>query len=94
MHKAIREGLEEGVDEVQANGARQLQEGWMHIHGAFLFCQFYLNSGGCHARTLVDERNVPPLNRIGDPDDIIASVRVQDGKVRLTAIDGGVNCDS
>ena len=37
LHKAIREGLEEGVDEVQANGARQLQEGWMHIHGASLY---------------------------------------------------------
>ncbi|KAF9647116.1 hypothetical protein BDM02DRAFT_3098675 [Thelephora ganbajun] len=59
LHKAIRKGLEEGVDDVQANGARQLREGWMHIH---------------------DERNIPPLGRIGDPDDIIASVRVQDGK--------------
>jgi len=59
LHKAIREGLEEGVDEVQTNGARQLQEGWMHIH---------------------DERNIPPSGRIGDPDDIIASVRVQGGK--------------
>ena len=26
-------------------------------------------------------RNVPALGRIGDPDDIIASVRVEDGKV-------------
>lgn len=30
-----------------------------------------------------DDRNLPPLNRIGDPDDILASVRVQGGKVRL-----------
>jgi hypothetical protein len=28
-----------------------------------------------------DERNVPPLNRMGDPDDILASVRVENGKV-------------
>ncbi|KAI0289958.1 hypothetical protein BC826DRAFT_1029189 [Russula brevipes] len=28
-----------------------------------------------------DERNIPALNRIGDPDDILASVRVQDGKI-------------
>jgi hypothetical protein len=28
-----------------------------------------------------DERNIPPLNRIGDPDDILASVRVENGKV-------------
>jgi len=28
-----------------------------------------------------DERNVPPLHRIGDPDDILASVRVENGKI-------------
>ncbi|OCH94570.1 hypothetical protein OBBRIDRAFT_789045 [Obba rivulosa] len=28
-----------------------------------------------------DGRNVPALGRIGDPDDIIASVRVEDGKI-------------
>jgi len=31
----------------------------------------------------IDERNIPPLNRIGDPDDILASVRVENGKVGL-----------
>jgi hypothetical protein len=30
-----------------------------------------------------DNRNVPALGRIGDPDDILASVRVEDGKVIL-----------
>jgi hypothetical protein len=30
----------------------------------------------------IDERNIPPLNRIGDPDDILASVRVENGKVK------------
>jgi len=28
-----------------------------------------------------DTRNVPPLNRVGDPDDIIGAVMVQDGKI-------------
>ncbi|GLB39867.1 hypothetical protein LshimejAT787_0703770 [Lyophyllum shimeji] len=60
LHKAVQEGLRKGVDDIQINGATQLQEGWMHIH---------------------DDRNIPPLGRIGDPDDIIASVRVQDGKI-------------
>ncbi|KAI9513407.1 hypothetical protein F5148DRAFT_1296873 [Russula earlei] len=60
LHEAISEGLAEGVDDVQAAGALQLGNGWMHIH---------------------DERNIPPLNRIGDPDDILASVRVEDGKI-------------
>ncbi|KAI0922686.1 hypothetical protein AcV5_009591 [Taiwanofungus camphoratus] len=28
-----------------------------------------------------DNRNIPALGRIGDPDDILASVRVEDGKI-------------
>ncbi|KAI9509999.1 hypothetical protein F5148DRAFT_977417, partial [Russula earlei] len=60
---AISEGLTEGVDDIQAAGALQLGNSWMHIH---------------------DERNIPPLNCIGDPDDILASVRVEDGKASLT----------
>ncbi|KAI0251847.1 hypothetical protein BJV78DRAFT_1125541 [Lactifluus subvellereus] len=62
LHEAISNGLAEAVDDIQAAGALQLGEGWMHIH---------------------DDRNIPPLNRIGDPDDILASVRVQDGKAGL-----------
>ncbi|KAI0827361.1 hypothetical protein BC628DRAFT_1318519 [Trametes gibbosa] len=60
LHRAIQGALTDGADEVQANGAIQLGEGWMHIH---------------------DGRNVPALGRIGDPDDIIASVRVEHGKI-------------
>lgn len=56
----------------------------MHIHGASL-CYGHphrlIRFGYFRAYTLPDERNIPPLGRIGDPDDIIASVRVQDGKV-------------
>lgn len=33
LHKAIKDGLTEEVDDIQINGALQLQEGWMHIHG-------------------------------------------------------------
>ena len=62
----------------------------MHIHGASL-CHHYprspwFDSGDCRAYTPLDERNIPPLGRIGDPDDIIASVRVQDGEVSFAAI--------
>ncbi|KAK0205105.1 hypothetical protein DFS33DRAFT_733203 [Desarmillaria ectypa] len=60
LHQAIQDGLRDGIDEVQQNGATQLQNGWMHIH---------------------DERNIPPLGRIGDPDDILASVLVENGKI-------------
>ncbi len=39
LHQAIQDGLREGVDEVQQNGATQLQNGWMHIHGVYSkFC--------------------------------------------------------
>ncbi|KAN0107752.1 hypothetical protein V8E52_009841, partial [Russula decolorans] len=37
-----------------------------------------LGNGWMHVH---DERNIPPLNRIGDPDDILASVRVENGKI-------------
>ncbi|KAF9467162.1 hypothetical protein BDZ94DRAFT_1249729 [Collybia nuda] len=60
LHKAVLDTLRDGSDEIQVNGALQLQQGWMHIH---------------------DERNVPALHRIGDPDDILASVLVQDSKI-------------
>jgi len=60
LHKAIKDGLTEEVDDIQINGALQLQEGWMHIH---------------------DTRNLPALGRIGDPDDILASVLVQGSKI-------------
>lgn len=32
---------------------------------------------------ITDQRNIPALGRIGDPDDIIASVRVEEGRVRF-----------
>lgn len=32
----------------------------------------------------LDDRNIPALGRIGDPDDIIASVLVEDGKVGIS----------
>ncbi|KAG6820215.1 hypothetical protein H0H93_003869 [Arthromyces matolae] len=60
LHDAIKSGLANGVDDIQINGALQLQDGWMHIH---------------------DDRNIPPLGRIGDPDDIIATVLVRDSKI-------------
>ena len=33
-----------------------------------------------------DDRNLPPLNRIGNPDDILAFIRVEGGKVHLSSI--------
>ncbi|KAJ7057020.1 hypothetical protein C8F01DRAFT_1153096 [Mycena amicta] len=38
-----------------------------------------LGSGWMH---IYDDRNIPALGRIGDPDDIIASVLVEDGKMQ------------
>jgi len=37
-----------------------------------------LGSGWLHIQ---DQRNIPALGRVGDPDDIIASVRVEEGKI-------------
>ncbi|VDB85169.1 unnamed protein product [Peniophora sp. CBMAI 1063] len=61
LHEGIKQGLAEGVDDIQIQGAIQLREGWMHIN---------------------DQRNVPALGRIGDPDDILGSVRVEEGKIK------------
>ncbi|KAI4526513.1 hypothetical protein K523DRAFT_232833 [Schizophyllum commune Tattone D] len=76
LHRAIREGLEQDVDEVQRNGALQLQAGWMHIHGEQITCY-----ASAPLPPRLYERNIPALGRIGDPDDIIASVLVEDGKI-------------
>ena len=38
------------------------------------------------AKPLEDNRNVPALGRIGDPDDILASVLVRDSKARLNFV--------
>jgi len=60
LHSAIKEGLKEGVDEIQKATAIQAMDGWMHIH---------------------DQRNIPALNRIGDPDDIIGTVLVENSEI-------------
>lgn len=33
MHRAIQDALRKDLDDIQRNGALQLQNGWMHIHG-------------------------------------------------------------
>ena len=79
MHEALQSGLKDDVDDIQRNGAIQTQQGWMHINGLF---QAALR---CTLRLIAttDDRNIPALGRIADPDDILASVRVEEGKVRL-----------
>jgi hypothetical protein len=82
LHKAMSEGLGEAVDDIQTAGALQLGDGWMHIHGKLGLETPRSRCSPIHRTTTnIDERNVPPLNRIGDPDDILASVRVENGKV-------------
>ncbi|KAF7760566.1 hypothetical protein Agabi119p4_11242 [Agaricus bisporus var. burnettii] len=61
LHSAVKDGLREGVDEIQKTSAVQKMDGWMHIH---------------------DERNIPALNRIGDPDDIIGTVLVKNCEIQ------------
>jgi hypothetical protein len=36
LHEAIQGGLRDDVDDIQRNGALQLQSGWMHINGILL----------------------------------------------------------
>ena len=44
---------------------------------------FWLGGTTWKLTSLVDQRNIPALGRIGDPDDIIATVLVENSKVRL-----------
>lgn len=78
LHNAVKTGLTDGVDDIQKNAAIQFQEGWMHIHGK-VWSGANLKLSGLS--DILDERNPPPLGRIGDPDDIIGSVRVENGQV-------------
>ncbi|KAG1894540.1 uncharacterized protein F5891DRAFT_919664, partial [Suillus fuscotomentosus] len=75
MHEAIQTGSQENVNDIWINAALQLQQGWMHIHGMRCSNSAYVR---LEPRTF---RNLPALGRIGDPDDIIASVLVQDSKI-------------
>lgn len=87
LHEAIQQALREGADDIWTNSAIQIQQGWMHIHGAFhsrAACSMDLH-------TYTDSRHVPALGRIGDPDDIIASVLVKDSKVRYCVASLGVD---
>jgi len=82
MHDTIKTVLENGEDVVWTDGAMQLQQGWMHIHGSFPFFLSKADSGKfTSSACCTDQRNVPALGRIGDPDDIIGSVLVEDSKV-------------
>ncbi|KAG1822391.1 hypothetical protein EV424DRAFT_1321696 [Suillus variegatus] len=79
MHEAIQTGLQEKVDDIWINAALQLQQ-WLDAYTRYVTLPLCLRS----VRTknnVVDSRNLPALGRIGDPDDIIASVLVQDSKI-------------
>ena len=88
LHSAIRKTLRERTDDIIEGEALQLGSGWLHIQGGSLLGVCY--PIGSKRRMLevdaafwTDQRNIPALGRIGDPDDIIASVRVEEGRVRF-----------
>ncbi|KAI0342322.1 hypothetical protein BDW22DRAFT_1407477 [Trametopsis cervina] len=64
----FRDVLHEAVESGLRDGVDDIQ-----INGAI-----QTQEGWMHIH---DSRNVPALGRIGDPDDIIASVRVEEGKI-------------
>lgn len=82
LHESNKAALRDELDEIWINGAKQIQQGWMHIHG---IQNFWFRRTTWKLTSLVDQRNIPALGRIGDPDDIIATVLVQNSKVRLLA---------
>jgi len=42
--------------------------------------------GSLFNATLIDSRNIPALGRVGDPDDIIGSVLVEDSRVSFVCL--------
>lgn len=64
----FREVLHEAVQSALADGVDDIQK-----NGAIQTQQGWMH--------IHDSRNIPALGRIGDPDDILASVRVEEGKI-------------
>lgn len=77
LHRAIRDALRKDLDDIWRNSAIQTQHGWMHIHGS----SQPLPPGHSNHKFQTDSRNMPPLGRIGDVDDIIATVLVENSKI-------------
>jgi len=77
LHKSIKEAIESGKAEtVDYEAGTRPGDGYMHLIG---------RSGGFRwsvfSMLILDERNLPPPGRVGDAEDLIASIFVQDGKV-------------
>ncbi|KAI0767389.1 hypothetical protein C8Q74DRAFT_1203811 [Fomes fomentarius] len=67
-NERFREVLHEAIQSALHDGADEVQK-----NGAI-----QIREGWMHIH---DDRNIPALGRIGDPDDIIASVRVENGEI-------------
>ncbi|KIK01018.1 hypothetical protein K443DRAFT_99429 [Laccaria amethystina LaAM-08-1] len=78
LHESNKAALRNDMDEIWINGAMQIQQGWMHIHG---IQNFWFRRTTWKLTSLVDQRNIPALGRVGDPDDIIATVLVENSKI-------------
>jgi hypothetical protein len=76
LHASIKDGLRLGKAEtVEFEAATRPSDGYIHITGELLLCVLGLKAD------IVDERAIPPAGRIGETEDLIGSVFVQDGKV-------------
>ncbi|RPD61644.1 hypothetical protein L226DRAFT_461226 [Lentinus tigrinus ALCF2SS1-7] len=70
-NERFRELMHEAVQSALRDGADEVQK-----NGAI-----QTREGWMHIHGTFYNRNIPALGRIGDPDDIIASVRVEDGEI-------------
>ena len=81
LHEAIRSGLEGNkAPSIEYEAAGRPGDGYMHITGENIPAGTRARRTG---RQLLspDERAVPPVGRIGETEDLIGSVFVQEGKV-------------
>jgi hypothetical protein len=85
FHASIRDALDKGKAEAAGfEAAGRPGDGYIHITGpSCTAIRSTLGGWRTNVLTQLDERALPPAGRIGETEDLIGSVFVQDGEVGL-----------
>lgn len=87
LHASIKDGLRLGKAEtVEFEAATRPSDGYIHITGEHSTMRARPKADN------VDERAIPPAGRIGETEDLIGSVFVQDGKVSSSSCRRELEC--
>lgn len=84
LHTSIKDALRMGkAESVEFEASTRPSDGYIHITGM----PYPHTKIVCVTDHWVDERAIPPAGRIGETEDLIGSVFVQDGKVGTSSLD-------